>query len=111
MSLWLELLISFLLLVGALIALLGSWGLARLPDFFMRLHGPTKASTLGLGATLMGSLIYFSYQQPGISVKEALITLFLFVTAPVTAHMLARVALHRQLKLSNKTRNPFHHDE
>lgn len=110
MSLVIEALIAFLLLVGALIALLGSWGLARLPDFFMRLHGPTKASTLGLGATLLGSLIYFSYHQPGISVKEALISLFLFVTAPVTAHMLAKVALHRQLKLSDKTRYPVHKD-
>lgn len=111
MSLFIEGLIALLLLVGALIALLGSWGLARLPDFFMRLHGPTKASTLGVGATLMGSLIYFSYHQPGISVQEALITLFLFVTAPVTAHMLAKVALHRKLKLSDKTRNPFQKEQ
>lgn len=93
----LESLIALLLLLGALVALLGSWGLARLPDFFMRLHGPTKASTLGVGATLLGSLVYFSSTQPGISVQEALITLFLFVTAPISAHLLARVALHRGL--------------
>ena len=90
-------LIALLLLLGALVALLGAWGLARLPDFFMRLHGPTKASTLGVGATLLGSLIYFSSTQPGISVQEALITLFLFVTAPISAHLMARVALHRGL--------------
>ncbi|SFC13751.1 multisubunit potassium/proton antiporter, PhaG subunit [Marinospirillum celere] len=107
----LELIITLLLLIGASIALLGSWGLARLPDFFMRLHGPTKASTLGVGATLLGSLIYFSSQQPGISVQEALITLFLFVTAPVSAHMLAKVALHRKLPLNPKTRNSFTKDE
>lgn len=111
MSFFVELIVSLLLLLGASIALLGSWGLARLPDFLMRLHGPTKASTLGVGATLIGSLIYFSNTQPGLSVQEALITLFLFVTAPVSAHMLAKVALHRKLPLSSRTRNSFHKNE
>ncbi|MCU0937109.1 MAG: monovalent cation/H(+) antiporter subunit G, partial [Gammaproteobacteria bacterium] len=50
-----ELLVSALLLVGAGFALVGSVGLARLPDFFMRLHGPTKATTLGVGAMIVGS--------------------------------------------------------
>ncbi|MFP5340523.1 MAG: cation:proton antiporter, partial [Gammaproteobacteria bacterium] len=41
----LEILISVLVLSGAFFALVGSIGLARLPDFFTRLHGPTKATT------------------------------------------------------------------
>lgn len=104
----LELAIALLLLMGAIVALIGSYGLAKLPDFYMRLHGPTKASTLGVGCVLIGALLYFSHQQEGISVQEALVTLFLFATAPVSAHMLAKAALHRRLKTVERTRNkPF----
>lgn len=101
----LELVIVLFLLTGAVIALIGSIGLARLKDFYMRLHGPTKASTLGVGCILVASLLYFSFQQQGLSVQEALITLFLFVTAPVSAHMMAKVALYRRVKCSEQTRN------
>ncbi len=104
----LELTIALLLLIGAVVALIGSFGLAKLPDFYMRLHGPTKASTLGVGCVLIGSLLYFSHQQEGVSVHEALVALFLFATAPVSAHMLAKAALHRRLKIVERTRNkPF----
>lgn len=104
MPLLLELIITFFLIAGALVALIGSIGLARLKDFYMRLHGPTKASTLGVGCILMASLLYFSYLKGGVSVQEALITLFLFVTAPVGAHMMAKAALHRKLPCSPQTR-------
>lgn len=100
----LELIITLFLIGGALVALIGSIGLARLKDFYMRLHGPTKASTLGVGCILVASLLYFSYLKGGISVQEALITLFLFVTAPVSAHMMAKAALHRKLKCCDQTR-------
>ena len=53
MSAVLEIIACALLLSGAAFALVGSWGLARLSDFFMRLHGPTKASTLGVGGVLL----------------------------------------------------------
>jgi multicomponent K+:H+ antiporter subunit G len=97
-----ELLVSALLLVGAGFALVGSVGLARLPDFFMRLHGPTKATTLGVGAMIVGSAAHFSTRGDGLSLHELLITAFLFITAPVSAHMLAKVALH--LKVSTRSR-------
>lgn len=106
MPFWLDALIAGLLLLGALVATLGSLGLARMPDFYMRLHGPTKASTLGVGATLLGSLLYFSATTDGISVQEILITVFLFATAPVAAHMIGRAALHRRVPCSERTANP-----
>lgn len=89
-------LVAVLVLTGGLVALLGAWGLLRLPDFFMRLHGPTKASTLGVGCILLASMLYFSWHQPGWAVQQILVTVFLFVTAPVSAHMMAKAALHRQ---------------
>jgi multicomponent K+:H+ antiporter subunit G len=88
-----ELLVAFLLLAGAGFALIGSLGLARLADFYRRLHGPTKASTLGVGCTLMASSLYFSTTGPGLSLHEVLVTVFLFITAPVSAHLLAKAAL------------------
>jgi multicomponent K+:H+ antiporter subunit G len=51
--------IAALIVLGALFVLLGSIGLARLPDFLTRLHGPTKATTLGVGAMLLASAIFF----------------------------------------------------
>ena len=104
MPLFLELIITLFLIAGAIIALIGSIGLARLEDVYMRLHGPTKASTLGVGCVLIASLLYFSFLKSGLSVQEALITLFLFVTAPVSAHMMAKAALHRKLKCCDQTR-------
>lgn len=89
-----EVLIAFFLLVGASFALIGSIGLARLPDFFTRLHGPTKATTLGVGGMLIASVLYFSTQHQGISLHEILVALFLFTTAPVSAHLASKAALH-----------------
>ncbi|MGE0371269.1 MAG: Na+/H+ antiporter subunit G [Gammaproteobacteria bacterium] len=93
-AVWSELLIGFFIIGGASFALIGSIGLARLPDFFSRLHGPTKATTLGVGGTLIASSIYFSVHGDGLSLHELLIMFFLFITAPVSAHLLAKAALH-----------------
>lgn len=106
MALLLEIIISLCLLIGAGFALIGSIGLARLPDFYMRLHGPTKASTLGVGGMVVGSLIYFSTRGEGLSLHEFLIVIFLFITAPVSAHIVAKAALHLQLPAVERTRRP-----
>ncbi len=99
------LLTGFFLIVGALFLMVGSIGLFRLPDFYMRLHGPTKASTLGIGAILTASMIFFSFREGSISIKEFLIVLFLFLTAPITANMLAKAALHVRRKPRGDTLN------
>lgn len=96
MSATTEFIVSALILLGAVFALLGSVGLARLPDFFTRLHGPTKATTLGVGAMVLASAIYFTATQEGFSLHEIAVMVFLFITAPVTAHLLAKAALHRR---------------
>ncbi|MBJ7552566.1 Na+/H+ antiporter subunit G [Marinomonas ostreistagni] len=96
MSFYVELIISILLVIGGVFLLVGSIGLARLPDIFMRLHGPTKATTLGITGVLLASLVYQSINQGSFSVSELLITLFLLITAPVAANMIAKTALHRE---------------
>ncbi len=92
----LEFIIAFLLVAGGVFALLGSFGLAKLGDFYKRLHGPTKATTLGVGSALLASCLWFSTRGTGLSLHELLITLFLALTAPVSAHQLARAALRRR---------------
>jgi multicomponent K+:H+ antiporter subunit G len=91
----LEILVAVLLLVGSFFILVGSIGLLRLPDFFMRLHGPTKATTLGVGGMLFAAIVYSI--DGGLSVRELLIALFLFITAPVSAFLLGQVGLRRRL--------------
>ena len=99
----LEWVISGFLLLGAVFVLLGSLALLKLPDFYTRLHGPTKATTLGLGSLVLASLLYFNLQLQTLSLSPLLIALFLFISAPVTAHMLIKVALHHQLKACGNT--------
>jgi multicomponent K+:H+ antiporter subunit G len=96
MSLAVELLIAFLLVIGGFFILVGSWGLARLPSLMTRLHGPTKATTLGVGGCLIASMIYFPASGGALSAHELLITIFLLLTAPISANMMAKAHLHRQ---------------
>lgn len=96
MSLAAEILVAALLILGGSFLLIGSWGLAKLPSLMTRLHGPTKATTLGVGACLIASMIYFPVFGGQFSAHELLITLFLLLTAPVSANMIAKAQLHRQ---------------
>ena len=102
----LELLLAALIVFGALLVLIGSIGLVKLPDFYTRLHAPTKATTLGMGSLLIASLIYTSYETGALHVQQLLITLFLFITAPIAAHMLAKTALHLNITALDRTSNP-----
>jgi multicomponent K+:H+ antiporter subunit G len=85
--------IAALLVAGAAFALIGSLGLVKLGDFYRRLHGPTKATTLGVGAVLLASSLAFSVLQAALSLRELLVALFLFATAPVSAQLLVKSAL------------------
>ncbi|SDN19051.1 Na+/H+ antiporter subunit G [Vreelandella arcis] len=108
MSFWVEALISLLLIAGGLFVFVGSLGMAHLRDFYMRLHGPTKATTLGIGCMLSASMAYFWSVDGTPDIQELLITLFLFITAPVSAHLLAKTGLHMRLKHIDKTQGkPF----
>ena len=90
--LWAEVIIAALALFGAGFTLIGSWGLVKLGDFGKRLHGPTKATTLGVGCLLLASMLWFGLTDKP-SLHELLITAFLFLTAPVSAHLLIKAAM------------------
>ncbi|MBI1904945.1 MAG: Na+/H+ antiporter subunit G [Rhodocyclales bacterium] len=89
-----ELLVSALIVIGGAFALVGSIGLVKLPSLMTRLHAPTKATTVGVGGALIASMLYFTRADGALSIHELLITLFLFLTAPVTAHFITKSYLH-----------------
>ena len=99
----LEYLVSAFLVIGGFFMVVGAFGLARLPDFFMRLHGPTKATTLGVGSFLIAAVCFFVASGEGFRVHHVLIAAFLFVTAPVSAHLLARAGMSEGLAGSPST--------
>lgn len=88
-----EILVVALLAIGCFFMLVGSLGLVKLSGFYKRLHGPTKASTLGVGCIVLASIGAHALAGDGLDLRELLITGFLFITAPVGAMMMARAAL------------------
>ena len=99
-----EWVVSILMLYGGTFILIGSIGLIKLPDFFMRLHGPTKATTLGMASMLIAAMVYFVNSGHGLSVREILITIFLLITAPISGYMLIKSAIHHKLKAKEGTK-------
>ncbi len=93
LPLWGEIIVSALLVVGGAFTLIGAIGMVRFPDFYMRMHAPTKATTLGVGGVLLAS-VALGWMQGEFGLSQLLITLFLFVTAPVSANMMAQAAMH-----------------
>lgn len=94
-STWAGVLAALLLIAGGLLAAIGAWGLLRLPEFFMRMHPPAMGSTLGAGCVLLASILVSSAVEARPVLHALLITLFVVTTAPMTAMLLARAALHR----------------
>ncbi|MCC2981335.1 MULTISPECIES: Na+/H+ antiporter subunit G [unclassified Sphingomonas] len=94
MMVFADALIAGLLLLGGAFALIGSWGLVKLPSLMSRLHGPTKATTLGVGSCLFASVVYFPLHGQTWTAHELLIALFLFITAPISANLIAKAYLH-----------------
>lgn len=95
--LWAQLLVAALLVLGGAFLLIGALGMLRFGDFFMRLHAPTKATTLGVGGVLLAGLVV-GWLQGHWGLQGLLITLLLFITAPVSANLMAQAALHRRAR-------------
>jgi len=83
------------LLIGAGFVLVGAIGLLKFNDPMARLHAPTKVGTLGIGMLLVASMLA-ALVSGKPSIHELLILAFLFVTAPVSAHFIAKVIIHQR---------------
>lgn len=89
-----EILITAFLVAGGIFGFVGSFGMVKLSDTMSRLHAPTKATTLGIGGVLLASILHFAVFNQKYSMEELLITVFLFLTAPITTHFIAKAWLH-----------------
>jgi len=96
LPLWVTVPGTLLLIAAGLLTLIGSIGLLRLPDFFMRIHPPTMGTTLGTGCVLIASMLVSSALEQRPVIHEILITVFIVMTAPVTAMLLMRAAVYRE---------------
>lgn len=95
LPLWLSILVSVLVVLGALFTLAGCFGLVRLRNFYLRIHAPTMGTSLGGGLILLASALYFTITRERIIVHELAIFAFVTVTTPVTLMLLARATLFR----------------
>ncbi len=93
--LWAAVPATVLLIIGGLLTLIGSIGLLRLPNFFMRIHSVSMGNTLGVGCVLLASMLIASALAERLVVHELLITLFVVFTAPITAVVLMQAAIKR----------------
>jgi multicomponent Na+:H+ antiporter subunit G len=83
-----ELITAFLLLCGAVFSFIAALGILRMPDLFTRMQAAAKTGTLGVGLILLALAVHFG--EIGVATRAALVIMFLFLTAPIAAHMIAR---------------------
>ena len=88
-------------LAGSAFALLAAVGVLRMPDVFTRMQTSTKASTLGLGCLLIGAALQFGDLSSVIWL--AIIGAFVFLTTPVSAHVIARASYYADVPLWSGT--------
>jgi multicomponent Na+:H+ antiporter subunit G len=96
-----QILVGVLLLVGALIRLLASYGLLRFGDVYLRMHASTTASTLGIGCLLAAVVLYFG--EPLLTIKVLALTAIYVLTAPIGAQVLARGAHVAKTRMVKET--------
>ncbi len=90
-----------LLTLGTFLMFLAGLGILRMPDVFTRMHASTKGASLGVAFLMIAACLHF--QDLGITTKAILTIAFVFLTAPVAAHMLGRAAYRRGTALWDGT--------
>lgn len=95
LPLWAAWVVVVLTLFGAGLSLLGAIGLVRLKQFYQRAHAPTLGTTMAMVAIVTASVIFWSFSQGFLALKDLLIGVFLTVTTPVTLILLARASAFR----------------
>lgn len=95
-----EWIIALFIVSGAFFSFAAGLGVLRLPDVLTRMHASTKAGTLGVGLILTALMIYFA--EVSVLARGIAIMIFIFITAPVAAHMIARAAYKSSSRPSMK---------
>ncbi len=92
-----EVLVSILLIMGAAFMVLASVGVLRLPDLPTRMHATTKAGALGAMLTMAG--VAFHFGDSTVVARAVAIVVFIFLTAPIAAHVIGRAGYFTGIKL------------
>lgn len=87
---------------GALFILLAGIGIIRMPDLYLRISVTTKAATLGIGLIMFAAGIYFN--ESSITTRVLAIIFFLFLTAPVGAHLIGRSSYFTGIAMWKKSK-------
>lgn len=85
-----DIIVGVMLVIGAFFALVAAIGLIRLDDVYMRMHAASKAGTLGSGVLLLALAV--ESQQLDVVTRAIAGVVFFMLTAPISAHLLARAA-------------------
>lgn len=104
---WNEIAVASLLLASGIVILVAALGLWRLPDFFLRMHAPALASTLGAWLVTFASIVHFSVHHGRLSLHVWLVIVLLSITAPITTVLLARAALFRRRRAGDELPPPL----
>ena len=76
--------------LGVVFCVLSAVGVLRMPDVYIRLQVASKASSLGIALLILGVALHFG--ELSVSIRGLLVVIFLFLTAPVSAHVIGRAA-------------------
>ncbi|MCO7221306.1 monovalent cation/H(+) antiporter subunit G [Klenkia sp. PcliD-1-E] len=85
---------SVCLVAGSFLCLTAGLGLVRFPDVLNRMHAATKPQVLGVLLVMTGAVIRLTGQP--IVWMLVLVGVFQLLTAPVSAHLVSRVAYRRR---------------
>lgn len=85
-----DLVAAALVVLGSLLMLLAAIGVLRLPDVYVRLQASTKAASLGAGCLLVALILEFG--DLAVGVRAVLAITFVFLTVPVSGHLIGRAA-------------------
>ncbi|MGI5891447.1 MAG: monovalent cation/H(+) antiporter subunit G [Bacillota bacterium] len=97
-----EILAAVFIIGGGIVSVLSALGVLRFPDVYTRSHAASKSSALGILCVLLGTFFYFSFAEGLISIRLLLGIFFVFLTAPVAAHVICRSAYHCGVKLAGE---------
>ncbi len=98
-----EVIVGLFILAGTILSFISAIGMIRLPDVYTRNHAASKSTTLGVLTILTGVFLYFLIADGVFLLRVILGIFFVFLTAPVSAHMIARAAYKSKAPMAETT--------
>lgn len=94
---------AILILIGSIVSVISAIGIIRFHDIYSRAHAATKTTTLAVLTTLVGVFIYMIFGEGYMNVRLMLGIVFVFITAPVSGHLVLRASYRAQIKMAKET--------